>query len=66
LVNYKSFEMFKTIKMNHECLKNETNDYQCFDDFYGILLKTGAYINAKDNIYQIIGSLFYIKRLFNR
>ena len=47
--------MFKVIEINKENIKNDSKNYKCSDDIYGILLKTGKYFNAKDIIYQIIG-----------
>ena len=40
--------MVKLIEINKENIKNGTRNYNCSDDIYGILLKTGAYIYAKD------------------
>ena len=44
--------MFKVLEMNKENLLKSSNQYNCEDDIYKILLKTGQYINAKDIIYQ--------------
>ena len=50
--------MFKVIEINKENIKNDTRNYNYSDDIYGILIKTGSYINARDIIYQIVIILF--------
>ena len=52
--------MLKIIEKNKKNLVNSSNEFKC-DDIYGILLKTGKYINAKDIIYLNIIILFFIK-----
>ena len=52
--------MFKIVKINEEHLRNSSNTFICDDDIYGILLKTGKYINAADIIYLNMIILFLI------
>ena len=58
--------MFKVLENNKEDLLKSSNQYNCEDDIYGLLLKTGKYINAKDIIYLIIKILFLIKIISNK
>ena len=51
--------MFKVIELNKDNLVKCQNNYICEDDIYGILLKTGLYINAKDIIYLNMKILFF-------
>ena len=51
--------MFKIIETNKQNLVN-SNTFKCDDDLYGILLKTGKYINAKDMISLNMILLFLI------
>jgi len=44
--------MLELLESNKENLINLLTSYTCENDIYGILLKTGKYINAKDIIYQ--------------
>ena len=44
--------MFKVIEKNKENIKNAKRNYDVSDDIYGILLKTGSYINVKDIIFN--------------
>ena len=54
--------MLKIIETNKQNLENSSNTFKCDDDIYGILLKTGKYINAKDIIYlNNVIILFLIK-----
>ena len=53
--------MFNIIEKNQQNLLNSSNTFICDDDIYGILLKTGKYINAKDIIYLNMMVLFLIK-----
>ena len=53
--------MFKVLEDNKQNIKKATQNYKCSNDIYGMLLKTGKFINAKDIIYQIIIILFLIK-----
>ena len=46
--------MLKIIENNLENIMKGTENYECSDDIYGILLKTGQYIQAKDIFYQIL------------
>ena len=46
--------MLKFIEINEDNLRNSSNTFICDNDIYGILLKTGKYINAKDIIYTKI------------
>ena len=46
--------------MNKENLLKSSNQYNCDDDIYKLLLKTGQYIYAKDIIYLNIIILFLI------
>ena len=57
--DYSSDKMLKIIEINQENLRNSSNTFQCDDDIYRVLLKTGKYINAKDIIYLIIIILFF-------
>ena len=52
--------MLETIETNKQ---NSSNTFICDNDIYGILLKTGKYINAKDIIYLNIKILFLIKKI---
>ena len=52
--------MFEILKINKENLLKPSGKYICEDDIYGILLKSGQYIKAKDNIYLIIIICFLI------
>ena len=42
-------------------MSNVKNKFSSEDYVYGLLFKTGQYINAKDIIYLNIGILFLIK-----
>ena len=53
--------MFKIIEINEDNLRNSSKTFTCDDGIYGILLKTGKYINAKDIISLNILKLFLIK-----
>ena len=53
--------MLEVLELNKENLVKCQNKYICEDDFYGILLKTGQYINAKDIIDLNMKILFLIK-----
>ena len=53
--------MFNVLERNKEYLLESSNQYNCEDDIYQILLKTGKYINAKDIIYRKMIILFLIK-----
>ena len=53
--------MFKIIAKNQQNLLNSSIAFICDDDIYGILLKTGKCIKAKDIIYLNIKILFLIK-----
>ena len=53
--------MLKVIEINEENLRNTSKSFICDNDIYGILLKTGKYINAKDIIYLNIIILFLFK-----
>ena len=44
--------MLKVIVINKENIKNETRNYKCLNDIYGLLLITGKYTNAKVIIHQ--------------
>ena len=46
--------MLKVIETNKDKIKKETKKYNCSNNIYGLLLKTGVYMKAKDIIYQII------------
>ena len=46
--------MFQIIENNLENIMNGTENYDCSDDIYGILLNTGRYINAKDIIFLTV------------
>ena len=46
--NYQSDEMLTILEINEENLRNSENTFIYDKDIYGILLKTGKYINAKD------------------
>ena len=61
--NYSSDKMLKIIEINEENLRNSSNTFQCDDEIYRILLKTGKYINAKDIIYLNIIILFLFKSI---
>ena len=50
-LNYQSDKMLKIIEINEENLRNSSNGLIYENDIYGILLKTGKYIHAKDIIY---------------
>ena len=65
-IEYDSEKMFKVLENNKEDLLKSSNQYNCEDDIYGLLLKTGKYINAKDIIYLNIGILFLIKIIQNK
>ena len=52
--------MFKVLEKNKEHLLESSNQYNCEDDIYQILLKTGKYINAKAIIYLNLKILFLI------
>ena len=43
--------MLNLLELNKDNLLNGSNNFVCEDDIYGILLKTGLYINAKDFYY---------------
>ena len=43
--------MLKVLELNNENLFKHLNEYICEEDIYGILLKTGKWINAIDMIY---------------
>ena len=58
--------MLKLIETNKQNLENSSNTFKCDDDIYGILLKTGKYIYAKDIIYLNIILLFLIKIVYNK
>ena len=64
LLKYKTSQMFKLIEMNKDNIKEEGNNYKYPNDIYGILLKTGTYIHAKDMISQFI-IIFFLKRILN-
>ena len=49
--NYQSDKMLKILETNKQNLEKFSNKFKIDDDIYGILLKTGKYINAKDIIY---------------
>ena len=51
--------MLKMIEINKQNLVNSSNIFICEDNIYGILLKTGKYINAKDIIYLNILTIFF-------
>ena len=53
--------MLKIIEMNEKNLVSSSNTFICDDDIYGILLKTGQYINAKDILFLNVKILFLIK-----
>ena len=53
--------MLKVLELNKENLVKPLNEYNCKNDIYGVLLKTGKYMNAKDIIYLNIKILFLIK-----
>ena len=53
--------MLKIIEINEENLRNSSNTFIYDNDIYGILLKTGKYIHAKDIIYLNIIILFLIR-----
>ena len=59
--------MFAILEDNLEILKNEETlnnyNYKCEDDLYGILLKTGQYINATDINYQLMKLLLLFKNI---
>ena len=42
--------MLEVLELNKENLLKSSNQYNCEDGIYKILLKTGQYINAKDII----------------
>ena len=52
--------MFEIIEINEGNLRNSSNAFIYNNDIYGILLKTGQYINAKDIIYLNMKILFLI------
>ena len=58
--------MIEILENDKENIQNESTIYNCSDDIYGILLKTGKYINAKDNNHQIMKILFLINIIINR
>ena len=58
---YQTYKMLNIIEINEENLRNSSNTFNCNNDIYEILLKTGKYINAKDIIYLNIIILFLIK-----
>ena len=53
--------MFKVLENNKEDLLKSSNQYNCEDDIYKILLETGQFINAIDIIYLNRIILFLIK-----
>ena len=55
--------MLKILETNKQNLVNSSNTFICDNDFYGILLKTGKYINAKDMISLNMILLFLIKKI---
>ena len=55
--------MLTIIEKNEETLRNSENMFIYDNDIYGILLKTGKYINAKDIIYLNIIILFLFKSI---
>ena len=55
--------MLKFIESTEENLLNSSNQYNCEDYIYKILLKTGQYIHAKDIIYLNVG-LFLFNNLY--
>ena len=52
--------MFNILEKNKENLLKSSNKYNCENDIYKILLKTGQYIYATDIIYLNIEILFLI------
>ena len=53
--------MLEILELNKENLVKYQNKYICEDDIYGILLKTGQYIKAKDIIYSKMIIVLLIK-----
>ena len=53
--------MLRIIETNKQILLNSSNTYKYDNDIYGILLKTGKYIYAKEISYSKIRVLFWIK-----
>ena len=58
--------MLKIIEINEKKLRNSSSTFICYNDIYGILLKTGKYIHAIDIIYLNIIILFLIKIIYNK
>ena len=57
--------MLKVLELNKENLIKPLNEYICENDIYGLLLKTGKYIYAKDIIYLNIRILLLITIIWN-
>ena len=57
-MNYQLDVMIKILEDNREKLVGSTNLYRCENDIYGLLLKTGQFINAKDFYYRNKKRLF--------
>ena len=58
---FQSDKMLTIIEKNEENLRNSSKTFICDYDIYGILLKTGKYINVIDIIYLKIKILFLFK-----
>jgi len=41
--------MLNLIEMNKESIEKSLKNFKCSNDIYGTLLKTGQYLNAKDD-----------------